>query len=470
MPQTAHPLPPLHTASESTPNHAPPSPASTAVAHELVDKDTSDGFDVEASSPWLTVVTVKDNDDDKEASVVSWDGPDDPANPRNWPKWKKWVITSMVGLITIIAPMGSSIIAPAIPAISQTLGITNTVEGQMIISIFVIAFAFGPLFIAPLSEVYGRAMGRFAIHRTVSRLQRGMQYIANLKSVTLLSIPRRTGRKFPVGVGPSSSPASSFFVRHTAQPSSHAKRDSSASQATTPAPPTHTSLAHKLSESVRRPFVLLLTQPIVQTVALYMAYIYGLLYLVLATFTKLWISRYHQPVAISGLHYIALGVGLVAGSMGSAPVFNHIYRTLRDRNNGTSLPEHRLPAAIPAAVVLPAALLLYGWSAQSQTHWILPDLGIALFGLCFCVPFMVIQIYLVDSYRRYSASAMAAATFLRSVFGFGFPLFAGGMYERLEYGWGNSVLALVAVVGIPAPLLVYWFGARLRAKSTYAAG
>ncbi|KAI9338063.1 hypothetical protein DFJ73DRAFT_618482, partial [Zopfochytrium polystomum] len=57
-----------------------------------------------------------------------------------------------------------------------------------------------------------------------------------------------------------------------------------------------------------RPFILLFTQPIVQIVSLYMAYIYGLLYLVLSTFTQLWIERYHESVAVSGIHYLALGL------------------------------------------------------------------------------------------------------------------------------------------------------------------
>ncbi|KAI9317777.1 hypothetical protein DFJ73DRAFT_927851, partial [Zopfochytrium polystomum] len=132
----------------------------------------------------------------------------------------------------------------------------------------------------------------------------------------------------------------------------------------------------------------------------------------------------------------------------------------------------RVPSPLrhPRRVLLPAALFAYGWSAQQQAHWLAPDAAIAVFAFCFAVPFQIIQIYLVDSYRRYAASAMAAATFLRSCAGFAFPLFAGSMYDRLDYGWGNSVLAFVAVVGIPAPLLVYKFGAYLRAKSTYAAG
>jgi hypothetical protein len=49
------------------------------------------------------------------------------------------------------------------------------------------------------------------------------------------------------------------------------------------------------------------------------------------------------------------------------------------------------------------------------------------------------------------ATALAAAFFLRSLAGFGFPLFAPTMYKALGYGKGDTILAIVAiVVGCPA--------------------
>jgi MFS family permease len=47
-------------------------------------------------------------------------------------------------------------IAPALPQIAAELGITSTVELQLSFSIFVLAYAIGPLFLGPLSEMYGR--------------------------------------------------------------------------------------------------------------------------------------------------------------------------------------------------------------------------------------------------------------------------------------------------------------------------
>ena len=47
-------------------------------------------------------------------------------------------------------------VAPALTSISREFGITNEVESQLMLSVFVLAYAIGPLFLGPLSEEYGR--------------------------------------------------------------------------------------------------------------------------------------------------------------------------------------------------------------------------------------------------------------------------------------------------------------------------
>jgi hypothetical protein len=70
--------------------------------------------------------------------------------------------------------------------------------------------------------------------------------------------------------------------------------------------------------------------------------------------------------------------------------------------------------------------------------------------------------YLVDTYTRYSASALAANTILRSVVGAVLPLAGQPMYDALGLGWGNSVLAFVALTFIPVPWLFFKYGEKLR--------
>jgi hypothetical protein len=75
---------------------------------------------------------------------------------------------------------------------------------------------------------------------------------------------------------------------------------------------------------------------------------------------------------------------------------------------------------------------------------------------------MTIQVYLVDIYTLYSASALAAATILRSLFGALLPLARPPLYESLGLGWGNSTLAFIAVALIPVPFLFIKHGAAVR--------
>jgi len=79
------------------------------------------------------------------------------------------------------------------------------------------------------------------------------------------------------------------------------------------------------------------------------------------------------------------------------------------------------------------------------------------------------QSYVIDSYGIHSASALAAVGTLRSLAGFGFPLFAPALYKSLGYGRGNTVLFSVAVaIGCPAPWLFWKYGKRIRGWSKYA--
>jgi len=71
---------------------------------------------------------------------------------------------------------------------------------------------------------------------------------------------------------------------------------------------------------------------------------------------------------------------------------------------------------------------------------------------------------LIDSFTLYAASALAANTVLRSVFGAVLPLCGLKMYAALGLGWGNSMLAFIAVLMIPVTFLMMRYGELLRTK------
>lgn len=200
------------------------------------------------------------------------------------------------------------------------------------------------------------------------------------------------------------------------------------------------------------------------------------MYLTLATFPTLWTSKayYGESAGIGGLNYISMGLGFKLASQICAPLIDHIYRHLKRRNNNTGRPGFRVRLVAVAAFWNPVGLSIYGWTAQTHCHWIAPNIGICVFSIGHIVAFQFILTYIVDSYTRYAASALAAAAFLRSLAGFSFPLFVPLCLMRWSIDgarWGNSVLAFVAIgIGIPAPILLWRFGQKLRAASPFAAG
>lgn len=234
-------------------------------------------------------------------------------------------------------------------------------------------------------------------------------------------------------------------------------------------------VAKTLRIALERPFRMITTQIIVQVLAVYMLYIYGLIYIVLTSFPTLWSSPkpdgYGEPLGIGGLNYISLGLGFFVGAQVAAPLQDRIYVSLKKHYGGAGRPEYRVPLMIPGAVLMPIGLIVYGWTAEFKTHWIFPNIGAFLFSTATIMSFQCLQTYLVDTYTRYAASAVSAGTVFRSLAGFGFPLFAPSLYAALGDGWGNTLLALLGVVlGWPAPFLLWKYGERLRMRSPFAAG
>nr|POE89932.1 efflux pump vrtl [Quercus suber] len=234
-----------------------------------------------------------------------------------------------------------------------------------------------------------------------------------------------------------------------------------------------------LGTALKRPFKLLFTQPIVQVLAIYIGYVYGVLYLVLASFPVLWSNGpddsppgYNEKNAgIAGLNYISLGVGFYLGTQIAAKTADRIYKSLKAKNGGVGRSEFRVPLMFPGAIMVPVGLLIYGWSAQARVHWIVPNIGTAIFAAGNQLVFQNCQTYIVDSYTRFAASAIAATTVFRSLGGFAFPIFANSMYVALGYGWGNTTLAFLGIaIGLPAPCILWWYGETLRKKSKFAAG
>lgn len=74
----------------------------------------------------------------------------------NWPAYRRWTSTVLIAMYAFIAPMASTMVAPALGTLKEYFQLTSTVEEFLIMSIFLLAFAVGSFLWEPLSEVFGR--------------------------------------------------------------------------------------------------------------------------------------------------------------------------------------------------------------------------------------------------------------------------------------------------------------------------
>lgn len=484
--------------------------------------------DVEAALPREKQPTPRHLAD---PNLVTWNT-EDPENPKTWETRQKWAAVFVVSTFTLISPVSSTMTAPALNSIARELNITVEFEKQLSLSIFVLAYAIGPLLLGPLSELYGRVivlqlanlfylffnlgcgLSRTKVQLIVFRFLAGFGGSAPLAIgggiLSDLFTAEERGRAMSIYslaplLGPAIGPiagafisentswrwifyattiadamiqcAGLFLLRETYTPvllrwrKERLMKETGNMDLHTDFDDPDKTVARTLATAFVRPFRMLFTQPIIQVLALYMMFLYGLMYLILSTFPGLWAS-YGMSTGIGGLNYIALGLGFFLGAQICAPFQDRIYARLKKHYNVTvGRPEFRIPMMVPGAIVLPVGLIIYGWTAQYRVHWIGPDIGVVLLSMGVIVGFQAIQGFLVDSYTRYAASAVAAATVLRSLAGFGFPLFAPSLYAKLDYGWGNTMLAFIGIaIGWPGPILLWKYGERLRERSTFAAG
>lgn len=132
--------------------------------------------------------------------------------------------------------------------------------------------------------------------------------------------------------------------------------------------------------AIVRPTKMLFCSPIVFLLSLYMAIVYGYLYLIFTAMPILFEQEYGFSTGSVGLSYIGIGVGSVIGLFIAGGLSDPIVRSLTKKNGGDPKPEYRLHIMIMASLFVPAGLFLYGWTAEKKEHWILPILGTGFLG------------------------------------------------------------------------------------------
>ena len=148
---------------------------------------------------------------------------------------------------------------------------------------------------------------------------------------------------------------------------------------------------------------------------------------------------------------------------------------------------------IIGAFLLPIGLFWFAWTSNSHISWV-PEViagipigaGILMIFLQYVTAPYASNLsihrpvstntqtnnrglsYIIDVYLMYANSAIAGNTFIRSLAGAGFPMFATAMYHTLGVAWATSLLGFLNVAFLPVPILFFKFGAKIRKMSKYS--
>lgn len=466
----------------------------------------------------------------RDPYAVDFDGPNDPTFPQNWSSTKKTIICCALNLSAVSISIASATFAEGIDEVMNDFNVGTTVA-TLGTSFFVLGFSAGPVIWGPLSELYGRKpilvvsafgmlcfsvaagagkdiqtvlISRFfsgfmgasplvaapaAMADMYSKLTRGMAMIHFGWLMLGASMLGPTVGGFTVknsGLGwrfcsyisaiieATVVVALVFFEDEThhgiilSRKADKLRKETGNWGIYAPHELVSLSLKEICEKTLQKPLRMLYTEPILLLLALYIAFIYGLMYMYLTAIPLIFSNNYGFSQGVAQLPYIAMFIGVLAGAV--LLYFMEKGFVRKTEKEDIPKPEERLPPMMCGGIFFAIGLFWLGWAGSypNKIHWIVPTLGAVPLGAGIFLVFIPTNTYIIDCYLLNAASALAGNTFLRSIFGGTFPLFAKQMFENMGYKWASTLLGCVALVLVPVPFAFYKYGKLIRAKSKYA--
>lgn len=480
--------------------------------------------DIEAALECIQIVPREEDD----SKLVTWDGPNDPENPMNMSGKKKWSIVFATGLMTFCISFASSVFSTTTVVTAEEFGVSEEVM-ILGVSLYVVGFALGPLIWGPMSEAFGRSRPLFAGMAIFCIFQIPVAVATNLETIFICRFLAGTFGAAPLAIiggmyvdfmkpidrgiasatyagavfaGPCVGPVMGSFIttsylgwrwtawitlimaafftfiawlvtpetqeatllKWKAQRLRHETRDWALHSKSEEMKMDTNTLINKY---LTKPIYMIVKEPILLILTLYMSLVYGILYLTFEAYPISFSLQRNWSQNLASLPFLSLFIGVVL-SCASIALFSKLWYGKRLLASKTLNPEDRIPPMIAGSIVLPIGLFWFAWTSSPHISWIPQVLSGIFIGLGIILIFMSGIQYLVDVYLLNANSAIAINTFLRSLVAAGFPMFATYMYEGLGVEWATSVLAFVTLALIPFPLIFWYYGRRIRKLSKFA--
>ena len=380
--------------------------------------------------------------------------PNDPRNPMTFSKFRRWLITAVLGVATLAVSFNSSAYSGGVAQVIEQFECTEEVA-TLGISLFVLGFAIGPLFWGPMSELYGRQVlyfGTYGILTAFNAAAAGSQNIETLLTLRFFagafgSSPLTNAGGviadcFPANerglamalfatapfMGPALGPivggfvgqsigwrwlagilaifsgvvwiAGALIVPETYAPVLLRARADALSKKTGKVYVSKLELTGKpkpkplqlFSTALLRPWVLLFREPVVAITAVYMAIVYGTLYMCFAAFPIVYQEERGWSQGVGGLAFIGVAVGFAFAIVYVIPD-NGRYARLNDeakaRGEFGAAPEARLPPSLIGSVLLPIGLFWFAWTNYPELSWAPSVVAGIPFGMGMVLVFLV---------------------------------------------------------------------------------
>lgn len=448
----------------------------------------------------------------------------DSEHPYNWSRSYRWYITLVASMVVVCVAYGSAFVTGGLGLIEEKYNVSLEVA-ILTCSIMVCGFAVGPLLWSPLSEIIGRrpvyiiSMTLYVIFNIPCALSPNIggvlvcRFLCGVFSSSGLSLAGGTiadiwgieDRGMAIAffaaapycgpvVGPivtgwitvGSGRLDLFYWTNIAfagavtvviglVPETYApvilkrraaklRKETGNPNIITEQEKTKVTLRDIARTSLIRPITMIMTEPVLDLMCMYIVLIYSMLYAFFFAYPVIFQELYGFNDGQIGLMFIPILIG--AGfSLLVTPILENKFKAICHTRDPT--PEDRLLAALYGAPWIPISFFLLGATSFKHVIWVGPaSSGIAFgFGMVLC--YYAVNNYIIDSYSKYAASALAAKVFLRSGGGAAFPLFITQMYHRLGLQWASWLLAFIGVAMVFIPYVFYFFGAKLRAKLTH---
>ncbi|RAH45452.1 MFS transporter [Aspergillus brunneoviolaceus CBS 621.78] len=456
---------------------------------------------------------------------VDWDDEFDRTNPKNWSLGYKAMGMFFLSYNTLIIVLYSTSYTSGISQIAAEFGASTTVV-TLGLTMYLIGLAIGSMFMAPLSELYGRkpvSVGCLAIFTimiipcAVSKNLASLivcRFIGALFGSVMIStapgmvadISHDDQRALAMSIwsigslnGPVVGPIVGGFVTQylgwrwmdwialilsgvalilscilketygpiiLQQKAARLRKETGESRWWCRYDQ-KASLKELLTVNLSRPFVMAVTEPICIFWNIYIAIVYGILYLCFTAYPIVFRQIRGWSLGLSGLAFLGIGTGCLI-TIACEPLIRRMINSHKiDPETGKPAPEAMVSIVCISALLIPAGELWFAWTGSpASVHWIVPILAGIPFGAGNTGVFIYATNYLAGSYGVYAASAMAGNSVIRSILGGVLPLVGTYMYSGIGPKWSGTLLGLLEVLIVPIPFVFYKYGYKIRERST----